>query len=108
MTEELGYWYALAFGIGHEIDGLVHGQPLPEIRMDLHNNSVGRDSAGGPINQGNLQTSPGSGFGLPIPQEPVLHIHTKMEIYTHEQLEANILRHRFHSSGFFVDDIDSN
>lgn len=65
MTEELGYWYALTFGIGHEIEGLFEGQPLQEIRMDLHNNSVGRNSAGGSINQGNLQTGPGSGIGLP-------------------------------------------
>jgi RHS repeat-associated protein len=65
MTDELGYWYSWAFGTGHELQGLFQGQPFQEMRMDLHNNSVGRNTAGGSINQGNLQTSPGSGVSYP-------------------------------------------
>lgn len=45
--------------------GFFQGQQFQEMRMDLHNNSVGRNAAGGSINQGDLQTSPGSGFNLP-------------------------------------------
>lgn len=29
-------------GTGHEIEGTLKGQPLSEMLMDLHNNSVGR------------------------------------------------------------------
>lgn len=65
MTEELGYWYSLIFGAGHELQEILQGQPPQEMRMDLHNNSVGRNAAGGSINQGDLQTSPGSGINLP-------------------------------------------
>lgn len=65
MTEELGHWYSLLFGMGHELQDILQGQPLQEMRMDLHNNSVGRNAAGGPINQSDLQTSPGSGISLP-------------------------------------------
>lgn len=65
MAEELGYWYALLFGAGHELEGLFQGQPFQELRMDLHNNSAGRNAAGGSINPNALQTSPGSGLNLP-------------------------------------------
>jgi len=65
MTEDLGYPYSWVFGTGHELHNLFQGQPFQEIRMDLHNNSVGRTAAGGSINQGNLQTSPGSGARYP-------------------------------------------
>lgn len=70
MTEELGDWYSLLFGIGHELQDIMQGQPLQEMRMDLHNNSVGRNAAGGSINQGDLQTSPGSGISLPYQRGP--------------------------------------
>ncbi len=65
MAEELGTGYSWLFGTGHELAGLLNGQPLSEVRMDLHNNSAGRDASGQEINPGNLQTSPGSGIGLP-------------------------------------------
>jgi len=70
MAEELGTGYSWLFGVGHEITGLLQGQPVAESRMDLHNNAVGRDSAGGPIKFGNLQTAPGSGPGLPYHSGP--------------------------------------
>jgi len=40
-TNRLTAWLA---GTGHEIEGLLYGQPLNEALMDLHNNSVGRDA----------------------------------------------------------------
>jgi RHS repeat-associated protein len=67
MTQELGNIYAWAFGTGHEITDMLHGQPLGEMTMDLHNNGVGRSAAGRTIDQVKLQTSPG--FGL-IPWHP--------------------------------------
>jgi RHS repeat-associated protein len=69
MTQELGIGYAWLFGTGHEITGLLQGQPLDEMRMDLHNNAAGRDTASliGPINPKNLQTGPGSGPGSSYP-----------------------------------------
>jgi RHS repeat-associated protein len=61
MAEELGKGYANLFGTGHEIAGMMNinnHQPLNEMMMDLHNNAIGRNAAGGTINPGSLQNSP--------------------------------------------------
>jgi len=65
MAEELGTGYSWLFGVGHEVTGLLQGQPAAEARMDLHNNAVGRNAAGKSINSDNLQISPGTGPSLP-------------------------------------------
>jgi RHS repeat-associated protein len=41
MTDELGPDMALFVGVGHEIDGLIHGSALADTRMDLYNNTIG-------------------------------------------------------------------
>ena len=61
-TNALTAWLA---GTGHEIEGLLNGQPGPEAIMDLHNNAVGR-SAGDSntsVDSNKLWTSPYSGSG---------------------------------------------
>jgi len=41
-VQETNSFTAWIAGTGHEIEGLLRGQPLAEMLMDLHNNSVGR------------------------------------------------------------------
>lgn len=43
-TEETNACTAWIAGTGHEIGGLLGGQPWPEAVMDAHNNAVGRDA----------------------------------------------------------------
>lgn len=54
-TNALTAWLA---GTGHELEGLLQGQPLNEALMDLHNNAQGRraGSEGKPMNPNSLQT----------------------------------------------------
>ena len=40
-AKEVGPRWATIFGVGHELDNLVHGGPVRETVMDLHNNGVG-------------------------------------------------------------------
>jgi hypothetical protein len=58
MAEEINTCTAWLAGVGHEIEGLITGQPFNETIMDLHNNAVGRDAGktGSAINQNNLWT----------------------------------------------------
>jgi RHS repeat-associated protein len=60
MTDELGGGYAWLFGTGHEITGTLQGQPLDEMLMDLHDNSIGRQAGRDnlPIDTDNLWTLP--------------------------------------------------
>ncbi len=59
-TEDTNRFTAWVAGTGHEIDGLLSGQPLNEALMDLHNNSVGRDAGANnlPVNPNDLWTLP--------------------------------------------------
>lgn len=43
-TQETNACTAWLAGTGHEIEGLLDGQPWGEAIMDLHNNAVGRDT----------------------------------------------------------------
>jgi hypothetical protein len=43
-TQETNAFTAWLAGTGHEIEGMLKGQPINEMLMDLHNNSVGRDA----------------------------------------------------------------
>lgn len=43
-TEETNFITAWVAGTGHELDGMWRGQPMDEMIMDLHNNSVGRNA----------------------------------------------------------------
>jgi hypothetical protein len=60
MVEETNSFTAWTAGVGHEVEGLLQGQPLSEAMMDLHNNAVGRaaGSAGMPVDPNRLITSP--------------------------------------------------
>ncbi|MBK8970023.1 MAG: RHS repeat-associated core domain-containing protein [Hahellaceae bacterium] len=60
MCEEINPFTSWAAGVGHEIDGLLNGQPWNEFMMDLHNNQEGRNAAseGRPVDPSNLVTSP--------------------------------------------------
>ncbi len=57
-AEETNTFTAWAAGTGYEIKGLFKGQPLNEMRMDLHNNSVGREAGrnGTSVNSNDLKT----------------------------------------------------
>lgn len=44
MAEEINSLIAFLVGWEHEIEGLLTGQPLNEMRMGLHNNRVGRQA----------------------------------------------------------------
>ena len=60
-TQETDTFTALVAGTGHEIEGtLKKGQPLNEMLMDLHNNSVGREAGrnNSSVNLSNLWTLP--------------------------------------------------
>lgn len=57
MVQEINLFTAWVAGTGHEIQGMLHGQPWAEMLMDLHNNAVGRRS-GSTINQSLLWTLP--------------------------------------------------
>ena len=63
MTEEIGPMRSWAYGTAHEVEGLIHGQPMGEAMMDLHNNAVGRAAgrAGKAVNRNDLQKSPKKG-----------------------------------------------
>jgi RHS repeat-associated protein len=43
-TAETNVCVAFIAGTGHEIEGMLEGQPMDEMIMDLHNNAVGRDA----------------------------------------------------------------
>ena len=62
-TEETNAFTAWLAGTGHEIEGTLNGQPLDEMLMDLHNNSVGRQAGrkNSLVNPGNLWTLPLNG-----------------------------------------------
>jgi RHS repeat-associated protein len=59
-TQETNAFTAWLAGTGHEIEGMLRGQPMNEMLMDLHNNSVGRDAgrAGSSVSPSNLWTLP--------------------------------------------------
>jgi len=62
MAQELGPVFATAVGAGHEVTGLIEGEPLAEAIMDMRNNAVGVNSqfAGRPIDERRLQARPGA------------------------------------------------
>ena len=45
MVEELGLLTAVVVSFGHEVEGLIDGQPWDEAMMDLNNNREGRKIA---------------------------------------------------------------
>jgi hypothetical protein len=59
MSTEVGVSTALVVGVGHELDGMIHGQPAAEFYMDMNNNREGRHAAEEqrPINTANLITN---------------------------------------------------
>jgi hypothetical protein len=60
MCEEIGPFTSWSTGVGHELEGMVEGQPMKEMQMDLHNNAIGRAAgeSGTEIDLNELQTSP--------------------------------------------------
>lgn len=63
MSEEINPFTSWAAGFGHEVEGLLKGQPYNEALMDLHNNAEGR-AAGAemrPVDPAKLRTSPDDG-----------------------------------------------
>ena len=62
-TAETNTFTAWVAGTGHEIQGMLAGQPMNEMIMDLHNNAVGREAGrnGTSIDQSQLYTLPLSG-----------------------------------------------
>ena len=60
MVDEINSFTAWTAGVGHEIEGLLQGQPLNEAMMDLLNNAEGRAAGneGRPVDPNNLITSP--------------------------------------------------
>ncbi len=66
MTEEIGPSTSWAVGLGHEVGGLVKGQPWSEAMMDIKNNAEGRAAARDhkPIDLNKLQKQPKDGFQL--------------------------------------------
>ena len=62
-TQETNIFTAWVAGTGHEIEGTLKGQPLNEMLMDLHNNSIGRQAGGNnsSVDPGNLWTLPLNG-----------------------------------------------
>ena len=61
-TQETNSCTAWMAGTGHELDSFRRGQPLNEMLMDLHNNSVGRDAG-----RNNLPVDPAKLWTLPLP-----------------------------------------
>jgi RHS repeat-associated protein len=63
MVKDVGVNWATFFGLFHELQDTARGQPLNELRMDVHNNTVGIAAAQSdtPIDQKNLITTPMSG-----------------------------------------------
>lgn len=63
MVEETNSFTAWTSGVGHEIDGLINGQPLDEMFMDLHNNAIGREAGltGKSVNPAGLVILPNNG-----------------------------------------------
>lgn len=59
-TQEANACTAWVAGTGHEIEGLLNGQPWPEALMDLHNNAVGRNTG-----RNNTAVDPSSLWTLP-------------------------------------------
>jgi hypothetical protein len=60
-TAETNSCTAWIAGTGHELDGMINGQPWDEMMMmDLHNNGVGREAGreGAPIDGSRLWTLP--------------------------------------------------
>ncbi|OEU66809.1 MAG: hypothetical protein BA863_07070 [Desulfovibrio sp. S3730MH75] len=65
MTDELGSARAWAFGVAHEIEGVLKkGQPWGEAMMDLKNNSEGRAASTEkrPVDRSKLQKKPKEGI----------------------------------------------
>jgi RHS repeat-associated protein len=62
-TQETNACSAWLAGTGHELDGLLNGQPWEETIMDLHNNAVGRNAGSNstPVNPGKLWSLPNNG-----------------------------------------------
>lgn len=52
-TNTVTAWLA---GFGHEVEGMLQGQPLNEMVMDLHNNQKGREAKGGQVDPRSLIT----------------------------------------------------
>ena len=54
------FFTAWVAGVGHEVEGLLKGQPWSEVMMDLYNNAIGRAAgrAGVPVDPSKLQVSP--------------------------------------------------
>lgn len=59
-TQETNACTARLAGTGHEIEGLLNGQPWAEALMDLHNNAVGRNAGSNnmPVDTSRLWTLP--------------------------------------------------
>jgi len=66
MADELGGWFSDLVGTGHEIDGLLHGEPFNEAVMDLNNNKEGRHASNErrDINPNNLRNAPNGTTGV--------------------------------------------
>lgn len=47
VSREVDPFIAWVVGTGHEVDGLLRGQPFSEALMDLHNNHLGRRAGQG-------------------------------------------------------------
>jgi hypothetical protein len=64
-AEEVNETTAKVAGYGHEVEGLLAGQPIREAVMDLHNNREGRAAgvAKKPVDPSKLITSPTEAFG---------------------------------------------
>lgn len=62
-TQETNACTAWLAGTGHEIEGLLGGQPWAEAIMDLHNNAVGRNAGSNntPVDPSKLWTLPNNG-----------------------------------------------
>ena len=65
MVAEITNETALLAGLGHELEGLLNGQPLSEALMDLQNNAEGRAAGreGRPVNPENLIPAPNDSTG---------------------------------------------
>jgi hypothetical protein len=66
MSEELGEGISDIVGTGHELEGLLKGQPVKEAIMDLNNNKEGRNAARErrEVNKDNLRTGPNKNNGV--------------------------------------------
>ncbi|MBN1493422.1 MAG: RHS repeat-associated core domain-containing protein, partial [Candidatus Omnitrophica bacterium] len=67
MAAEINQLTAYVVGVGHEIENMIQGQPINEMRMDLHNNAEGRRAAqeNRSIDVDNLVSNPGGNDSWP-------------------------------------------